>query len=93
MTCLMPKPSQKNSKKIGVSLWPPSSPDLGPLDYAIQDILENKTNATSYLNIGSLMTTIEEEWNKMSEEFILKTCKLFQNYVDAIIEKNCSHIE
>ena len=48
------------------------SPDLNPLDYVIWCILENKTNATSNLNIGSLKTTIEEEWNKMSEEFILK---------------------
>ena len=32
-------------------------------------VLENETNATSHLNIG-----FEEEWNKMSEEFILKAC-------------------
>ena len=51
------------------------SPDLiNPLDYAIWGILENKTNATSHPNIASLKTAIEEEWNKMSEEFILKTC-------------------
>ena len=37
-------------------------------------VLENKTNATSYPNIGSLKNAIEEEWNKMSEEFILKAC-------------------
>ena len=50
--------------------------------------LENKTNATSHLNIGSLMTAIEEEWNKMSEEFLLKALKLFRRRVDTIIEKN-----
>ena len=53
---------QKISEIIGVSLWLPSSPDFNPLDYAIWSILENKTNATSHPNI-------EEEWNKMSEEF------------------------
>ena len=35
------------------------SPDLNPLEYAILGILENKTNATFYPNIGSLKTTIE----------------------------------
>ena len=50
------------------------SPDLNPLDYTIWDVLKKKTNATSHLNIGSLKTTTEEEWNKMSEEFILKAC-------------------
>ena len=52
-------------------------PDHNHLDYALWGILENKTHATSHLNIGSLKTAIEEEWNKMSEEFILKACKSF----------------
>ena len=42
---------------------------------------------------GSLKTAIEEEWNKMSEEFILKACKSFQWHVDTRIEKNGGHIE
>ena len=63
------------------------SPELNTLDYAIWGVLENKTNATSHPNIGSLKNAIEEEWNKMSEEFILKTCKSFQRRVDKIIEK------
>ena len=68
----MPKPSQNFFEIIGVSLWPKSSQDFNPLDYAIWGVLENKTNANSHLNIDSLKTAIEEEWNKMSEEFILK---------------------
>ena len=51
------------------------------------DVLENKINPTSLPNIGLLKTAIEEEWNKMFKEFILKTCKSFLKYVDSIIEK------
>ena len=69
------------------------SPVVNPLDYAIYGILENKTNATSHPNIGSLKIAIEEEWNKMSEEFFLKVWKLVQRPVDTIIEKTGSHIE
>ena len=47
----------------------------------------NQTNVTSHPNIGSLKTAIEEEWDKMSEEFILKVCKSFRRCVDTIIEK------
>ena len=62
MICLRSKSSQKKiSKMIGVSLRPPSSPDLNPLDYTMWGILENQTNATSHPNIGSLKTAIEEE--------------------------------
>ena len=75
------------SEIIIVSLWPPSSPNLNPLDYAIWDVLENKTNATSHPNIGALKTDFEEEWNKMSGEFILKACKSFRRGVDTIVEK------
>ena len=83
----------KISKAIGVSLWSSSSPDLKPFDYASCDILENKTNATSNLNIGLLITVIEEKWNRMSEEFILKSCKSFQRRVDTRIEKNGGQTE
>ena len=56
-------------------------------DHAIWGVLENKTNRTSHPNIDSLKTVIEEEWNKISEEFILKACKSFWRGVDTIIEK------
>ena len=39
------------------------SPDLNPFDYAVWDVLESKTKATSHLNIGSLKTAIKEKWN------------------------------
>ena len=70
-----------------------SSPNLKLLDYIVSGVLENKTNASSHPNIGSLKTAIEEEWNKMSEEFILKVRKSFQRQVDTMIEKNGGHIE
>ena len=51
---------------------------------------QNKCNFLS--NIGLLKTAIEEEWNKMSEEFILKSGKLFRRRVDTIIEKKMATI-
>ena len=74
-------------------LWPPSSAELNIPDYDRGSVLENKTHATSHSNIGSLKTASGEEWNKISEEFILRTCKLFWRYVDTIIEKHGAHIE
>ena len=40
-----------------------------------------------------LRFAIEEEWNKMSEEFILKACKSFRRRDDTIINKKIDHIE
>ena len=61
MICLTPKPDQKISEIIGLSLWPSSSRGLNPLYYSVWCGLENKTNATSHQNIGSLNTAIENE--------------------------------
>ena len=80
---------------IGVSLCPPSSPDLKPFDYAIRRILETKIYSTSHPNIGSLKTVVEEEWNKVCKKFIFKAYKSFRRRVDTITgeKKNGSHIE
>ena len=68
--------TKTNLKKFfeitGVSLWLSSSPDLNHLDYTLWGILENKTNATSHPNIGSLKIAIEEEWNKI--KIVSKAC-------------------
>ena len=45
--------------------------------YGGRRVVEYKTNATSHPNIGLLQAAIKKERNKMSEEFILKACKLF----------------
>ena len=67
---------------------------LKPLIYAIWGVLENKTNATFHPNIGSLKIAVEEEWNKISEGFILKAYKSFWKRVDTISEKkNGGHID
>ena len=52
---------------------------------------QNKCNLPS--KYGSLKTAINEELNKMYEEFILKAHKSFRWRVDTVIEKNGGHIE
>ena len=69
------------------------SPDFKPLDYVTWGVLENKTNATFHPNIGLFKISIEEEWNKISEEFIMKACISFRRCVNTIIEKNGGHIK
>ena len=66
--------------------------DLNSLITQYRVFLKTKQKATPHPNIGLLKIAIEEEWNKISEEFILKACKSFQRHVDTIIDKkNGSH--
>ena len=64
-----------HKKTVRMAIKQDLSPDFNALYYTRWGISENKTNE------------IEEEWNKMSEEFILKACKSFWRRVDTIIEK------
>ena len=86
--------SKVHEKTLRTAIKQDLSPDPNPLEYTIWNILENKTNASSHPNIGLLKTAITEEWNKMSEEFILKSYKSFRRRADTITEKkNGGHIE
>ena len=80
-------------KSVRTAIKQDLSPHLDFLDYSIWGVLENKTNATPHQNIGLLKTAIGEEWNIMSKEFILKTCKSFLRRVGTIIEKNGDHVK
>ena len=74
-------------KNVRTAIKQDLSQDLDPPDYVIWGVLENKTNAISHLNIGSLKTAVEEKWNTKSKESILKACKLFWKCVNTIIGK------
>ncbi|QQP48981.1 Uncharacterized protein FKW44_009476, partial [Caligus rogercresseyi] len=58
-------------------MWPSSSPDLNPLDFAVWGELEKKTNRTPHPNVDALKATIRTEWDNMSEEFLINSCKAF----------------
>ena len=75
-----------HKKTVRTAIKQDLNPDLNPLEFAISGILENK-NTTSNPNFSSLKAAFEDKLNKMSEEFILKACKLFRRHIDTITEK------
>ena len=60
---------------VPFSHWPPSSPDLNPLDYFVWSYVENITNMTSHNTKASLIATI---------------CRVFAELRPARVEKACS---
>ena len=74
----MLKPIQKIISQItGVSLWPPSSPDHNPLDYAIESVLENKMGQLAIQILICLRLLLRGNGIKCPKKFILKVCKSF----------------
>jgi inhibitor of nuclear factor kappa-B kinase subunit alpha len=50
---------------ISSSEWPPSSPDLNPLDYCIWGVLEARVNATQHRSLNELKRAVRREWKKL----------------------------
>ncbi|QQP36050.1 Uncharacterized protein FKW44_021026 [Caligus rogercresseyi] len=72
--------------------WPPSSPDLNSLDFAVWGFLEKETNSTPHPNVDSLKACNAAAWANMSTDFIKKSCAAFRHRVDTVIEAKGDYI-
>ena len=52
--------------EIASNEWPPSSPDLNPLDYSVWGVLEARGNATIRRSLNSLKQKLIKEWDRLS---------------------------
>jgi hypothetical protein len=66
--------------------WPPSSPDLNPLDYFFWGDLGTHTNRRAHTTKASLITSIQENFASMDKVMVAKTCVAFRGRMEAIIE-------
>lgn len=73
--------------------WPPSSPDLNPLDFFWWGTIERLTNATPHRNINSLKASITKVWSDYPVNAVAKACASFRRRVEAVIATDGGHIE
>ena len=74
-------------------LWPPSSPDLNPLDYYVWGVLEKKVNYCPYNTKQELKDAIMGAMDHMDRMEMKKACSTFHHRLEVVIEKKGSHIE
>ncbi len=75
------------------SFWPPSSPDVAPLDYSIWSIVDKKVRAISHRNTAELREKIREEWADLPKEYMCKVCSKFRPRLEKMIAAVGSHFE
>ena len=75
------------------SHWPPSSPDLNPLDYFIWSYVEKITNMTSHNTKASLIAAIRRVFAKLPLALMEKACSQFWIRIKAVIEAEGSYSE
>jgi len=67
------------------NMWPPSSPDLNPLNFYVWSIVERKTNKHPHKKLDSLRAAITRVMKHMDEDHLIRACKRFRQRIEAII--------
>ena len=76
---------------VTFSQWPPSSPDLSPLDCFIWSYVKNISNMTSHKTKASLIATIRRVFTELPPALVEKACSQFQ--IEAVIKAEGGYIE
>lgn len=60
----------KNRKRASkyADEWPPTSPDLSPLDYCVNSLLKSRSKQSAHKDLESLKRALIEEWRKFPQE-------------------------
>eukprot|EP00096_Caligus_rogercresseyi_P001597 TRINITY_DN1266_c0_g1_i1.p1 TRINITY_DN1266_c0_g1~~TRINITY_DN1266_c0_g1_i1.p1 ORF type:complete len:251 (+),score=39.61 TRINITY_DN1266_c0_g1_i1:1074-1826(+) len=74
-------------------MWPPSSPNLNPLDFSIWQHIENKACGVYHSNISDLKATVNDVWAAMDETYIRKSCSDFRKRLNLCIDAEGSIFE
>ncbi len=68
------------------TVWPPSSPDLSPLDYSVWGVVEAKACKVSHPSVEALKASIIKVWRMMTKDYLIKTCRQFRPRLERVIE-------
>lgn len=74
-------------------IWPPSSPDINPMDFAIWSIIESEVSKISYSNLESLKKAITKAWSELHEDVVRKSCQSVVPRLKAVVKAKGGHIE
>lgn len=74
-------------------LWPPSSPDLNPMDFSVWSILEADACASSHGSVDALKRSLEKAWLKIPQETLCNAVKSFRKRIELVIQARGGYIE
>ncbi|CAB3237907.1 unnamed protein product [Arctia plantaginis] len=78
---------------ITPNLWPPSSPDLNPLDFYVWSVVERDTNKHPHNTLESLKATITRVMTQMNKDHLLRACRRFRQRIEDVIAAEGDFIE
>jgi len=85
---------KKHINFIEPHMWPPNSPDLNPVDYAIWGALQQRVyHQRQFKTVEELKRAIVTEWQKLSQRFIDNNINEWRRRLEAVIKNGGGHIE
>jgi inhibitor of nuclear factor kappa-B kinase subunit alpha len=78
---------------ISTSEWPPSSPDLNPLDYSVWGVLEARVNAMIHRSLNSLKQKLIKEWDRLSMDYVRATIDALPKRLRAVVKAKGGRFE
>ena len=75
------------------NMWPPSSPDINPMDFAIWSILESDVCAGPHSSTAVLRQALENAWSNISEDTVRRSCQSVVKRLEAVVKAKGGHIE
>ena len=87
--------TDRNVNFLTPEQWPPFSPDLNVMDFAIWPLLAQKVYRShkSYTSIQTLKQAIMRAWDEIEIQHIRSAVRDFPRRASLIVEENGKHIE
>ena len=74
-------------------MWPPNSPDINPVDYAIWSAHQLRVyHQRQFKTVEELKRAIVTEWQKLSQRFIDNSITEWHRRLEAVIAADTSSI-
>src|SRR6218665_1064090 len=85
---------RENISFIEPDMWPPNSPDLNLVDYAVWGALQQMVyRRRSFTTVDQLKEIIVTEWTKLSQRFIDRAIDQWRRRLQCVVQQQGRHIE
>lgn len=74
-------------------LWPPSSPDLNPMDFSVWSMLETEACRSPHTTVESLKVSLVKAWAKIPQKKLRAAVESFRGRLERVIAVEGGHIE
>ena len=69
----------------GPSMWPPCSPDVNPLDYAVWSYVQQMACKTRPTSLQAMRKQVSTAWNRIPPEKILRFCVRYRARLNRVV--------